>query len=752
MSDSEISSSEKIRLAWGALPAGPLLLAAYDEFLSSPILWNVFASVHRLVACLLVAYFDDGAPFTTQQLELGESSLESLAPRGRDAFRAYFQAARKVNLLFVIPPLFLVVLLVALDSVSDLMLKSKFMRSFWRLSYSRIAEQFGDPRWIRDYTLDVRPLLLTWACLVPPIGITLVILNTIQTMWRSVRRNETSSLRVIGSSGLDQEKLFRESHSENEQGQLNPLDPQAWQGCLVLKQNVDVTRERPKEFYNSTWFNPAIALPYVLGVPAAITLWIYFNLGIDALLGFPSNDPKFHTVFVLIGLYIYGLASCLTVLFMRSYFTFCWNFTSAEFDIEIYPDRIKALPVKGWFLDFLSLASRRQPAQLLWKDVVSVKFSTASLTFDNTKRDSEALVALRKLATFYESLAKKMEIHTDYLEIKNSFGRSIQIRLWELSASEKLKVFEALRKYCPSVYLDEAVQKALVGSSVMREPQYTEIWFAVLTGNQDKQADGQLAAGQELNNKAYKIASTIASGGQAVLYEAKDARDRTVVLKEFQLTPGESFDAKIESAKDFENESAILRQLSHDGIVKMLDMFYERGRVYIALEHVAGVTLRQLISESAPLNQDRILELTKQMCEILTYLHSQEPPVVHRDFTPDNIILQPDGTIKLIDFSVAQRKLRKSSNNSADCAGKHSYTPPEQFAGVACPQSDVYALGATLYFLATGEDPTPITQSRLSEKLAASMPAINNLIEKCTKLELSERYESCRWILNDIQT
>jgi serine/threonine protein kinase len=113
------------------------------------------------------------------------------------------------------------------------------------------------------------------------------------------------------------------------------------------------------------------------------------------------------------------------------------------------------------------------------------------------------------------------------------------------------------------------------------------------------------------------------------------------------------------------------------------------------------------------------------MCDILKYLHSQEPPVVHRDFTPDNIILQPDGRLKLIDFSVAQHK---KDPNSSDCGGKHSYTPPEQFRGAASPQSDRYALGATLYFLATGIYPVPISTSHLPATDSESTNILNKII------------------------
>src|ERR1700739_3705163 len=114
------------------------------------------------------------------------------------------------------------------------------------------------------------------------------------------------------------------------------------------------------------------------------------------------------------------------------------------------------------------------------------------------------------------------------------------------------------------------------------------------------------------------------------------------------------------------------------------------------LEHIEGKSLRQLVLHNGPFDVIKAAKLTVQMCEILSHLHGQNPPVLHRDFTPENLILSPDGTLKLIDFNVAQ-KLESTATRTV--VGKHSYIPPEQFRGKATVQSDIYALGACFYFL-----------------------------------------------------
>lgn len=759
-------------------PAFQLTQALKGEYLALPFVYKVACLPNLLVATLLIAYYNketamipkevandqaaaysgkDNSKLNSETLLASESStgaLKASSPekeiqagsepgrgpeasnaspgqpgeransleRGGNRMREFLQAAQELSPLYVILPLLFMTGLTLLNQWAKVSLsRSPDWRTVWNSCYSSISGRLRDPRGIRDFTLDFRPLFLTWFCLVPPITITMMAYVAMKTFIGYLRPARAES------GGMEQ---------------------RYGQSCLVLRQNVEDLMRHPKNFYSSGWFNTIMALPFIMGVPAAISLWIYFNLGIDGLLDYPSQDPRFFTTFVIIGLYLCGLGSCLCLLFFRSYFSFAWNFNSAEYDLEIYPDMIKKLPIKGWFYDFLTLAERQLPVEIRWNEVQAIKFSSGKLKTDNSRRSNPVLSVLQKVTTIFESIARKMDINPDYLEITGTAGRSINIQLWELSQQQKIDLFQSLRTYWPSGYLDEAVQRALVGSSVLREPRYTQIWFAVLSSNSESIGQGDLEYSCELQNKKYRVTAKIASGGQAVIYEAETATGQTVVLKEFRLTCDESLDTKIESARDFENESAILSQLDHDSIVKMQDMFYEDGRVYLVLESVKGKTLRQVIEEEGPMQQDLIADLARQMCSILDYVHGLQPPVVHRDFTPDNLILQPDGKIKLIDFSVAQRKEKKMK--SADCAGKHSYTPPEQFGGNACPQSDLYAFGATLYFLATGKDAEPISRSQLPATLAKDMPVINDVIGRATELNLSERYSAAKLIIIDL--
>jgi len=123
--------------------------------------------------------------------------------------------------------------------------------------------------------------------------------------------------------------------------------------------------------------------------------------------------------------------------------------------------------------------------------------------------------------------------------------------------------------------------------------------------------------------------------------------------------------------------------------------------------------------------------------------------VVHRDFTPDNLMLGHGDILKLIDFNVAQH-LESMSTHAV--VGKHSYIPPEQFQGETTQQSDIYAMGATLFFLLTGKDPEPISVSRLKEARMDVSDELDAIVAKATATDTAYRYVSCEEIKRELET
>ena len=220
-----------------------------------------------------------------------------------------------------------------------------------------------------------------------------------------------------------------------------------------------------------------------------------------------------------------------------------------------------------------------------------------------------------------------------------------------------------------------------------------------------------------------------------------------VVLKEFLLPIYVDVNVRKEVLERFEGEARILKNLNHPQIVRLADYFVEDHRAYLVLEHIDGLSLRETVIKNGPLPEAQVKGLAQQMCAILTYLHQQAPPVVHRDFTPENLILRNDGTLKLIDFNVARQV---ESTVTSSVVGKPAYLPPEQFRGTPVPQSDIYGMGATLAFLLTGKDPEPINVSHPRETMASVSKNMDELVARATAIEVRDRYQNCDEILNSL--
>jgi serine/threonine-protein kinase len=137
------------------------------------------------------------------------------------------------------------------------------------------------------------------------------------------------------------------------------------------------------------------------------------------------------------------------------------------------------------------------------------------------------------------------------------------------------------------------------------------------------------------------------------------------------------------------------------------------------------------------------------LAEVVDYIHAQDPPIIHRDLTPDNIVLRGDDSIVVIDFGAANQFVGTATGT---LVGKQAYIAPEQFRGKATPQSDIYAFGGTIYFLLTGKDPEPLSQSRPRTIKPSIDTRLDDLVACCTAFEASERPASGRAALELIKS
>ena len=189
-------------------------------------------------------------------------------------------------------------------------------------------------------------------------------------------------------------------------------------------------------------------------------------------------------------------------------------------------------------------------------------------------------------------------------------------------------------------------------------------------------------------------------------------------------------------AEKFQAEAHMLSCIDHPQIVKLYDVFVEDHRAYLVMERITGKTLKRLVDGEGALAESDVIAFARQMCEILHYLHTQDPPVIHRDFTPDNLMLSDEHKICLIDFSVAQQI---EINITGSVVGKHLYMAPEQFRGKSTVSSDIYSFGATLSFLLTGQEPEAIAVSRPRQLVPTVSAQLDALVSGCTAIDESKR-------------
>lgn len=338
--------------------------------------------------------------------------------------------------------------------------------------------------------------------------------------------------------------------------------------------------------------------------------------------------------------------------------------------------------------------------------------------------------------------------------------RNLSIRPRALpSHVEWSKLLNYAKEHCPNAYIDPAVF-TLARPTGLPEHTYTQLWLESMAVNPLRERDNTLKEGDELQSGGYKIQKRLGTGGQGTAYLATISPERAqelalpltskeVVLKEYIFPSNRKQDVMKKMFPRFLKEASILRNMDSPNIVKLFDVFIEDHRAYIVIEHADGETLKDLVIRRGALPESEVEALAKQMCAMLTYIHNLSPPVVHQDFTPDNLILDSRGNLKLIDFNVARQSV---SNRTGTIVGKQGYLPPEQFRGEPTAQSDLYAMGATLHFLLTGNPPEPMSVSHPKSVRPEISDWFDRLVAKATCLEASDRQASAEELLKELET
>jgi len=249
----------------------------------------------------------------------------------------------------------------------------------------------------------------------------------------------------------------------------------------------------------------------------------------------------------------------------------------------------------------------------------------------------------------------------------------------------------------------------------------------------------------------YQLTHIVGKGGMGSVYRAEDLRlpGRICAIKEVKPEATATPEMRKQEQSQFLREASILAQLDHPNLPKVSDFFSDSGSDFLVMDFVPGKDLKQLIDESRvegkPLNVDLVMNWADQLLDALIYLHKQDPVVLHRDIKPANIKLTPDNRLKLVDFGLAKLLATDDSRTITVIQGRGTayYTPLEQYGAESehtDVRSDIYALGATLYHLLSGQPPPEAKERFLNP---GSLKSLRDVSRDITP----EVSETIRWAL-----
>jgi serine/threonine-protein kinase len=241
----------------------------------------------------------------------------------------------------------------------------------------------------------------------------------------------------------------------------------------------------------------------------------------------------------------------------------------------------------------------------------------------------------------------------------------------------------------------------------------------------------------------YKIQERIGQGGMGSIYLADDIRlkGRQCALKEVEYDRALPENIRQEARDQFLREATVLARLDHPNLPKVSDFFSSGPRDYLVMDYVPGKDLRTLLLEARRnktfLLEKDVLSWGEQLSNALSFLHSQDPPIVHRDIKPSNLKLMPHGLIKLVDFGLVKILAPEEVTITIiQGQGTALYTPLEQYGGSDVHtdiRSDIYSFGATLYHLLTNEAPADARKRFLQPESLLPIRQINPDVSQRTE-------------------
>nr|WP_230967962.1 protein kinase [Nostoc sp. WHI] len=247
----------------------------------------------------------------------------------------------------------------------------------------------------------------------------------------------------------------------------------------------------------------------------------------------------------------------------------------------------------------------------------------------------------------------------------------------------------------------------------------------------------------------YQVLRTLGQGGMGTTYLAWDAAGQVAGISQLLVLKQMNADmVKIAKAQElFEREAYTLKSLNYPGIPKYYDFFVEDGKKYLAMELIHGQDLEKRVYSTGPVTPSQAIAWMIQTCDILDYLHSQSLPLIHRDIKPANLMVRSSSNhIVVLDFGA----VKEIGTMPGTRIGAEGYCAPEQERGQPLTQSDLYAIGPTLIFLLTGENPFKYYRQRGRNfrfdvaKVPTISSQLRDVIDRVTEPLPRDRYQTAK--------
>lgn len=258
---------------------------------------------------------------------------------------------------------------------------------------------------------------------------------------------------------------------------------------------------------------------------------------------------------------------------------------------------------------------------------------------------------------------------------------------------------------------------------------------------------------------SWEVIKQIGQGGSGTVYLVRDIElNRLLALKE---VPVRNTDQGKRQAKAVVAEVSLLKSLSHPSIPRILKMTHDEHSILIIMDYIEGYSLRSLIAKKNYIEEALIVKWGLALCDTLKYLHNRNPKVIYRDLKPHNVMLSNENHLFLMDFGISREVGPDFDYSKEDRVGTKGYAAPEMRAKNAWfdERSDIYALGRTLYFLATRNSPSleklpngqelPILPIRQYD--ASRSVGLEKIIEKATAYKPTDRYQSVEEMIYDLK-